>query len=369
MFQSHNILKQCGELAIVWIKKLFSSLYVSMLFQMVGAVLLSAFLYLFLDDLAHQYIKQQNTDHLFFLSAEKHHLYAGLIALFVFFLISIKIIFNLVNYIKIIEHGIRELPKENKEHSIPIKGNNELACLAKSVNEIKEEIYKKNKKEREAERSQRMLITNISHDLRTPLTSIICYLDLATQKIPLANEEYNYVVSAKNLSYRLRNLIRDLFFYSKIISKDIKMNFVKVNVNTLLYQILELQREKIIFNNLIEDSNKAQTILDIEYFYRIIDNLLDNAIKYSNEDKKITLTTSFVENSVVIEIQNHTDEDLSNKIQNLSERLYRADENKNEQSSGLGLSIVKELSQRMKIDFQLFFENNTVFARLTFSNT
>ncbi len=335
---------------------------------MTGAVLISVFLYLFLDDLAHQYMQKEHTEHLFFLSAEKHHLYAGLIALFVFFLLSIVIILNLVSYIKIIEEGIRELPKENKEHTIPVKGSSELARLAKSVNEIKEEIYKKNEKEREAERSQRMLITNISHDLRTPLTSIICYLDLATQKISLENEEYSYVSSARNLSYRLRNLIGDLFFYSKIISKDIKMNFVKVNINTLLYQILELQREKIIFNNLIEDSNKAQTVLDIEHFHRIIDNLLDNAIKYSAEDKKITLTTSYVKNTVVIEIENYTDEDLSDKIQLLSERLYRADENKNEMSSGLGLSIVKELSQRMKIDFQLFFENNVITARLTFSN-
>ncbi len=335
---------------------------------MIGTVLLSVFLYLFLDDLAHQYIQKQNTEHLFFLNAEKHHLYAGFIALFVFFLISIKIVFNLVNYIKAIEEGIRELPKENKEHIIPVKGNNELALLAKSVNEIKEEISKKNEKEREAERSQRMLITNISHDLRTPLTSIICYLELLTQKIPLENEEHSYVASATNLSYRLRNLIEDLFFYSKIISKDIKMNFVKVNINTLLYQILELQREKIIFNNLIEDSNKAQVVLAIEHFHRIIDNLIDNAIKYSSEDKKITLTTSYVKDTVIIEIQNHTDEDLSDKIQFLSERLYRADENNKELSSGLGLSIVKELSQQMKIDFQLFFENNIIIARLIFPN-
>ncbi len=350
----------------MWIRKISSSLYISMLIQMLGAVLVSVFLYLFLDDLAHRYIQQQNTGHVFFLSAEKHHLYAGLIALFVFFLFSIWIIFNLTNYIKIIEQGIRDLPKENKEHTIPVKGNSELARLANSVNEIKEEIYRKNKKEREAERAQRMLIANISHDLRTPLTSIIGYLDLAKQKISPESEEYGYVETAEKSSHRLKKLILDLFFYSKVVSEDLKMNFVKVNIISVLYQILELKTETIIFNNLIEETNKSQLHLDIEHFHRIIDNLLDNAIKYGSKDKEITLTAYCSKEAVIIEVQNYTSEDLSDKIQLLTERLYRADENRSEASSGLGLSIVKELSKRMQADFELFYENNTIVARLAF---
>ncbi len=343
---------------------IFSSLYLSLLIQMLGAALVSSLLFLFLDDLAHHYIQEQSKEHPTFLFSSNHHLYAGLVSLLMFFLLSLKIIFNLVSYINTIEKGIRKLPNEEDFNKIPIKGSHELARLAQSVNEIKEEIYKKNEREREIERQQRMLITNISHDLRTPLTSVMGYLDLAKQKISTKNEAHNYLICAEKSSHRLKKLITDLFLYSKVISKDIKMNFVKININTLLYQILELKTKRITFKCQINDAKSAQISLDLENFQRIIDNLLDNAIKYGSPDKDIILSNYSTDDTIIIEIQNHTDEDLSSKIQYLTNRLYRVDENRKDGSSGLGLSIVRELSKRMNVDFDLFFNNNIITARL-----
>ncbi len=100
---------------------------------------------------------------------------AVILSCILFFVLSLRIIFNLVSYIKVIESGVKKFVEEDASYTIPVIGRNELARLAKSVNDIKEELHQKRIKEREDELHQRMLITNISQDLSTPLTSIEGY--------------------------------------------------------------------------------------------------------------------------------------------------------------------------------------------------
>ncbi len=288
--------------------------------------------------------------------SETYTTVAGIFSLLVFFALSLRIIFNLVSYIKQIESGIKKLSDDDESYKIPVIGKNELARLAQSVNEMKDELRQKTQKERADELHQRMLITNFSHDLRTPLTSIIGYLDLAKKKIPQESEAHSYINIAEKSSLRLKKLVADLFLYSKIISEDMQMKFEEININSLIKQIIELKTHEFKFSSNQQVINLS---IDIQNFHRIIDNLLDNALKYGNLEKEITLLTHKKNNKITLEVINFTNEDLSSKIEYLTRRLYTADENRKENSSGLGLSIVHELAKKMNGEFTLSFDNNT----------
>ncbi len=445
MFQIRNILKPCGEWAIVLIKKIDYSLYISLLTQMLLSTLASLGLFLLLIALSNYYVEYENKklftsqeneinllvekikdevqsnkltykqankkdfdddypydvelykinddeltkynyyknrNYIFNISfadiegfivfeseeaefaSETHHIIAGIASLILFFVLSINIVAKLVSYIKIIERGVKKLSTEDKSYKIPIVGKNELARLANSVNEIKEELHQKTLKEKADEQHQRMLITNMSHDLRTPLTSVIGYLDLAKKELSQINEKnnaYSYLEIAEKSSQRLKNLVSDLFLYSKILSNDIQINQHEIDINVLLMQIIELKAQKIEFRPSEKD---IRFTLDVEIFHRIIDNLLDNAIKYGIKDKEIILYLSKEKENLCIEITNYTKDDLSDKINLLTKRLYTADENRKEASSGLGLSIVSELCKKINADFNLLYDNGLVRAQV-----
>ncbi len=297
-------------------------------------------------------------------ASETSHIIAGIISLILFFVLSIRTISKLVSYIKVIESGVKKLSTDDKLYKIPVVGKNELARLANSVNKIKEELDQKTKKEKADEQYQRMLITNMSHDLRTPLTSIIGYLDLAKKEIFLKDsmsKACSYLEVVEKSSLRLNNLVADLFLYSKILSNDIKINKQSIDLNVLLLQIIELKPQKIKFNSSIKDATAS---LDIEVFHRIIDNLLDNAIKYGTKDEEIILSSYKSNENFIIEITNKTNDDLSRKINLLTKRLYTADENRKQGSSGLGLSIVSELCNKINAKFKLTYNSGIVKAHI-----
>ncbi len=341
-----------------------------MILQMVFSTLISILLFLILVGIEH-YFSLNGAIPLFesiksaITSEARNHIYAGIFSIFIFFTMSFYIVSKIVNYIKLIEAGIKKLPEENIAYSIPVIGTNELARLAQSVNEIKDELKQKRQKEREHELYRKIFITNIFHDLRTPLTSIIGYLDLAKNKISSKEEIYQYLVTAEKNSLRLKKLISDLFLHSKIISNDIKMDLHDVNIKILLNQVLELKAYPVNFINKLDNT---KILANVDHVCRIIENLLDNARKYANKEKEITLCTYQHEDSVVVELTNFTEEDLSTKINLLTKRLYTADENKNDLSSGLGLSIVSELMKKMNGKLNLDFDksNKTFSARLFF---
>ncbi len=351
------------------IKKSNYSLYVSMLLQMALSTIISITLFLCLVGIEH-YFYLNGSISLFqsiksVMISETHHIYAGIFSIFIFFTLSICIISKIVSYIKLIEGGIKKLPDDEAMYSIPVIGSNELARLAQSVNEIKDELKQKIEQERAYELRRKMLITNISHDLRTPLTSIIGYLDLAKNKVSTKDEAYQYIETAEKNSLRLKKLISDLFLYSKIISDDIKMNLQEVSIITLLKQIVELKTYPV---NFVTQLDELKLLVNVEYVYRVFDNLLDNASKYAIENTEITLSLQQDGDKVIIEVKNFTAEDLSTKINFLTKRLYTADINRNEFSSGLGLSIVSELIKKMQGELSLHFDKSekTFNARLFF---
>lgn len=288
---------------------------------------------------------------------------ATFISIIAFFILSIRLFMPIISYIKKIGEGVNIIATEDIKYKIPVRGKNELSELATKINNMGEIINENMEHEKQVELGQRMLITNISHDLRTPLTSIIGYMDLAKSSLTETDKAYSYVQTAKNNSVRLEKSINDLFTYSKLISKDMTYHMTKVNINLILQQILELKKCPYEY---FPSNSKPYIHVDMDKFHRMVDNLLSNAEKYGNAENKITVITVETENDVSIIIENTTEDDLSDKIHLLTNRLYTAKEDRNNTSTGLGLSIVEELAKAMDGKFQIEYQKPTFTAKLTF---
>ncbi len=279
-----------------------------------------------------------------------------------FFILFFYLIYRKLSYITTIEQGINCISNENILFKIPIIGKNELSRLAISINKMGDNLYEKMQKEREDEKNQRLLITNMSHDLRTPLTSVNGYIDIVANKLDDTNELYSYILTAKENGLRLERLIDDLFLYSKLISGDVPVRLQKTDLCTLIGQIIEIKVENIVFTT--EQKNLFASI-DIEKFNRIIDNLVKNAATYGVDGEPITIICKDEKECVAVEIMNKTKEDLSSHIDKLTGRLYTAHEDRSNGASGLGLSIVSELLKQMDGKLKLSFADNIFAAKIT----
>ncbi|MFK4785931.1 histidine kinase dimerization/phospho-acceptor domain-containing protein [Fusobacterium sp. MFO224] len=274
-----------------------------------------------------------------------------------FFILILEMVFILkkpLDYIKEIERDINKISNGNFQHRIPLRYSNELTKLCQTVNEAAELIFKTLENEKENEIRQRKLITNMSHDLRTPLTSIIGYLNLISSENKFSEEEkIKYINIALNNSYRLKSLINQLFYYSKLINNDIKLNFNIINIGLFLNQYIteEAYDLKINFS-----SKKIFLNLDIPQTQRILDNIFSNIRKYKSKDSEVNIKILKDNNMAKIIFENYTEENLKNKIHLLFERLYVSKEERND-SSGLGLAIVKEIVKNLNGHVYAEYEN------------
>ena len=214
----------------------------------------------------------------------------------------------------------------------------------------------------EVSKSQNMkneLITNVSHDLKTPLTAIITYVDLLKNPDLTEEEKTSYVETLDLKSQRLKVLIEDLFEVSKANSGNVKMNFMDVDVVKLLKEVrLEMSDQ-------MEESNldfrfhlpeeKIILSLDGQRTYRIFENLLNNAIKYAMPSTRVYVDIINQESEVMITFKNMSAKELIYDADYLTERFVRGDSSRNSEGSGLGLAIAKSFTelQNGKFDIQV----------------
>lgn len=208
------------------------------------------------------------------------------------------------------------------------------------------------------------LITNVSHDLKTPLTSIISYVDLLKNK-DLSQEEYEHYISVLSTSSeRLKHLIENLFEVSKANSGNITLDKMRIDIVSLIQQVetecdaLYKQRGLIIRNTFSDE--KVHLYLDSQKTYRIFENLLSNAGKYAAEHSRIYVTIDDYDSFVDIVIRNVSQYELNFSPDEIVERFTRGDTSRNSEGSGLGLAIAKSFtelqdgSMRISIDGDLF---------------
>ncbi|MGL5150489.1 MAG: sensor histidine kinase [Clostridium sp.] len=255
-------------------------------------------------------------------------------------------------YLDEIASGLNIIAEGQLNHKIEEKGRDEISNLAININNMASEINSRIKAERLAEKTKADLITNVSHDLRTPLTSIMGYIGLIKERRYKSEEEMNqYLDIAFNKAEKLKLLIEDLFEYTKLNNNGIKIEPTKVNIVEFLAQLVDEYTPMFEENNLEVISTlkeeKINVNVDINKMLRVFENLLTNAIKYSYKPGRVVVGLYENKGKVTISIKNKGDHIDTNKLEKIFDRFYRVDESRNATSggSGLGLAISKNIVQ------------------------
>ena len=281
--------------------------------------------------------------------------------------ISIFIIKDKVNKIETIRNGIDKIKNGNIEHKIEIKKDLLFDDIVKDINEIGKTINIAVEERLKSERMKNELITNVSHDLKTPLTAIINYISLMKKEDIQPKHLKDYVQVLDKRSQRLKILIEDLFEASKIGSNNIELNLEENDINQLLTQTLVEMEDYINESKLdfiVNTPDKEVYILaDGKKTFRVFENIISNILKYSLEKTRVYIDLVESDKKVHISFKNISKYQLNFDPDEITERFTRGDLSRNTEGSGLGLAIAKGLVQaqggELKVDIigDLFIVN------------
>ena len=255
-----------------------------------------------------------------------------------------------MRYISRISSAMREIAEGDLNITLDVEGDDEFADMAENLNNMVEELRQLMDKERESERTKNELITNVAHDLRTPLTSIIGYLELLSGPAKLNEEmQKKYLDITYKKSKRLQKLIEDLFGFTKLNYGKISMKVSKVDIVKLLSQMLEEFYPNFMEKNLAYElqSNVTAKVItaDGNLLARLFDNLINNAIKYGSEGKKIIVKVDATDTVVTVSVTNFGYVIPKEELPLLFEKFYRVEQSRsvNTGGTGLGLAIAKNI--------------------------
>lgn len=252
-----------------------------------------------------------------------------------------------------LDHIIGELhyiAQGHLEHRIPFRVNGNQQHVITSVNALVDTITQAMQEERASEKSKDELITNVSHDLRTPLTSIIGYLGLIEDHQYQSEED---IVKYSHIAYdkakQMKNLVEDLFEYTKVQQHGAPVNLMTVDLGQLLEQVgasfeLEANKKGMAINVTCEPSPLSITA-DPEKLGRLFSNLVANALKYGYGASYIHLTAKQLGEKVVITVADDGEKIPAESVKHLFERFYRVESSRNKATggTGLGLAIVQSI--------------------------
>ncbi|MBX9975930.1 HAMP domain-containing sensor histidine kinase [Cytobacillus firmus] len=255
-----------------------------------------------------------------------------------------------------IQSGVERIKEGNLHHRIEAGEKGEFSRLAANINSITDGLKKAVDNELKSERLKTELITNVSHDIRNPLTSIITYVDLLKfEKDPSKAEDYIEVLDQK--SKRLKVLAEDLFEATKASSGNIPVHFEKIDVVSLITQGLGEVNDKIesldLDIKLSYPREKVYITADGKLLWRSIENLLSNIFKYALKSSRVYISIEELGNEILITFKNISASELNISADELMERFKRGDESRSSQGSGLGLSIAKSLIEIQKGNFNI----------------
>ena len=253
-----------------------------------------------------------------------------------------------LKYIGKIANAVQNISEGDLNTEIEVLGDDEFSMIAANLNRMEEEIRELMDKERESERTKNELITNVAHDLRTPLTSIIGYLELLSKGIPLPQEmQQKYIEIVYTKAKRLEKLIEDLFGFTKV--GKVSMNVGTVDIVKLLGQLLEefypSFADKELVYELISNVPAKTITADGNLLARLFDNLINNAIKYGADGKKVLVNVFAEEEIVTISVTNYGHVIPADELPFIFNKFYRVEQSRSTQTggTGLGLAIAKNI--------------------------
>ena len=259
-------------------------------------------------------------------------------------------------YISKLADGINEIAQGKLDTHIEVAGDDEFSEMAENINRMTKELKELLRLERESEQAKTDLITNIAHDLKTPLTSIIGYLELLSNqnKMKFTPElEQKYLSIACNKARRLEQLISDLFSFTKLSYGKITMKVSYVDIVKLLEQLLEEAYPNFAERGLSYEVRTNVSSLEIAadgtLIARLFDNLIGNAIKYGAEGKRVIVRIyAEPENDAVeVKVINFGYIIPEKDLPHIFDKFYRVDQSRSTQTggTGLGLAIAKDIAQ------------------------
>ena len=255
-----------------------------------------------------------------------------------------------IRYISHISDAIQNISAGDLNTTIDVIGDDEFSSMAANLNKMAEDIRQLMEKERESERTKNELITNVAHDLRTPLTSIIGYLELLAGNTRIDPEmQHKYIEIAYGKSKRLEKLIEDLFGFTKLNYGKMSMHVAQLDLVKLLGQLLEEAYPNFAEKNLSYDlqSNVPAKMIsaDGNLLARLFDNLIGNAIKYGADGKRVLVQIFAGEEVVTVSVTNYGYVIPPDELPLIFNKFYRVERSRSSSTggTGLGLAIAKEI--------------------------
>lgn len=257
-----------------------------------------------------------------------------------------KLLNKIFSYVFAVSESADKLFDKNVEY---INLPPEMVEVEKKLNHFKTEAIKNERLARENEQKKDELIVYLAHDIKTPLTSMIGYLSLLSEIKDMPQEQRNrYIDIALDKSYRLEDLINELFDVARFNSEKIVLEKEEINLNLMLEQIADdfypTLKE---MNKKINFTSDEKTILyaDPDKLSRVFNNLIKNAVNYSKENTDIDISIMTKENQATVKITNKGKQIPKEKLDKIFEKFYRLDSSRTSKTggSGLGLAIAKEI--------------------------
>ncbi|MGE7954675.1 histidine kinase dimerization/phospho-acceptor domain-containing protein [Lysinibacillus xylanilyticus] len=253
-----------------------------------------------------------------------------------------------MGYLNRIMKDTKDMAEGRLNRDVKVMGKSPLAGHAENLNHLREGVRTSMHEQAKSERLKTELITNVSHDLRTPLTSIITYTDLLKNPDITEEERKQYIHILDKKSERLKVLIEDLFEVSKMASGNIELHRSRVDLNQLVQQAVGEHEEDLTQARLDLRMTKPHepiyAYVDGQKWWRLIDNLIVNVLKYALEGTRVYVTLKHTpEGDAEFTVKNVAKYEISEDAEELFERFKRADASRHTEGSGLGLAIAQSI--------------------------
>ena len=272
---------------------------------------------------------------------------------------SIIVFLSRMGYLNRIMKDTKDMAEGRLNRDVKVIGKSPLKEHAENLNHLREGVRTSMHEQAKSERLKTELITNVSHDLRTPLTSIITYTDLLKKPDITEEERKQYIHILDKKSERLKVLIEDLFEVSKMASGNIELHRSRVDLTQLIQQAVGEHEEDLVQAHLdlrmTKPNEPIYAYVDGQKWWRLVDNLIVNVLKYALEGTRVYVTLKrTTDGDAEFTVKNVAKYEISEDAEELFERFKRADASRHTEGSGLGLAIAQSIvdlhGARMSID-------------------
>ncbi len=272
---------------------------------------------------------------------------------------ALVVFLSRMGYLNRIMKDTKNMAEGRLNRDVKVKGKSPLAGHAENLNHLREGVRTSMHEQAKSERLKTELITNVSHDLRTPLTSIITYTDLLKKPTITDEERQQYIQILDKKSERLKVLIEDLFEVSKMASGNIELHRSRVDLTQLIQQAVGEHKEDLTQSSLdlrmTMPHDPIYAYVDGQKWWRLIDNLIVNVLKYALEGTRVyVMLKRTADGDAEFTVKNVAKYEISEDAEELFERFKRADASRHTEGSGLGLAIAQSIvdlhGARMSID-------------------